>query len=98
MEHTKGKLYLRHDSGLTTLHPENDIAGFVVIAEIDPNKRNDVLAEANANHLVKCWNSHDKLLEACKNLVRGQMQHPSLGSFLNHATWVAEQAIAESEK
>ncbi len=37
------------------------------------------------------------LLEACKNLVRGQLQHPSFEAYVKHAVWVAEQAIAKAE-
>jgi hypothetical protein len=109
MEHTEGKLYIRYDSGLATLHPENDIGGLVVIAEIDPNKQNDILAKANAHRLVKCWNSHDKLLEACKKI--NEIATDAQGDYASvtetySPTWtlpykeiitITEQAIAESE-
>ena len=36
-----------------------------------------------------------ELLEACKNLVRGQLQHPTFKGYVEHAVWVAQQAIAE---
>ncbi len=48
--------------------------------------------EANARLIAAA----PELLEACKNLVRGQLQHPTFGSYVNHAVWVAEQAIANA--
>lgn len=40
----------------------------------------------------------DELLEACKNLVRGQLQHPTFEGYVEHAVWVAEQAIANAKE
>lgn len=61
MEHTEGKL----KQGVSnTLIYANDVriadclVGSIVHEE----------CEANAEHLVKCWNSHDDLLAACKNV------------------------------
>ncbi|KKN06869.1 hypothetical protein LCGC14_1072990 [marine sediment metagenome] len=38
------------------------------------------------------------LLVACENLVRGQLQNPTLRAYVEHAVWVAEQAIAKTKE
>ncbi len=35
-----------------------------------------------AEHLVRCWNSHDALLEACKNMISGNLDINSLKRLL----------------
>ena len=38
------------------------------------------------------------LLEACENLVRGQLQHPTFEGYVRHAVAVAETAISKATK
>ena len=38
-----------------------------------------------------------ELREACENLVRGQLQHPTFEGYVKHAVWVAQQALKEKE-
>ena len=52
---------------------------------------------ANARRLVACWNSHDMLVEACKELM--EMTAGPLPGFETRARIKrAERAIAEAEK
>ncbi len=46
----------------------------------------------------KTQQQRDDLLAACENLVRGQLQHPTLRAYVEHAVWVAEQAIAKTKE
>ncbi len=73
MERTKGKLELREcetHEGNTDIWVEgenkND-CGTVACCDFT-SSFNKVTAQANTAHLVKCWNSHDDLVEACKNV------------------------------
>lgn len=90
-EHTKGELVVLDDKYTITTKERNKL----YVAQTHPADPEHI---ANAEHLVKCWNSHDDLLKACENLVRGQLQHPTFKGYLSHAVWVAEQAIAKAEK
>ncbi len=64
MSETKGKLH-RHD---LSIHIEREIDGVtkehICIANMNDMKHVD--NEANAERFLKCWNSHDDLLAACK--------------------------------
>ena len=54
----------------------------------------DSLQERNANmHLIA---AAPELLEACENLVRGQLQFPNFESYVKHAVRVAKQAITKA--
>ena len=59
MSHTKGKLCVQYGSGGAELHPIGDTDGCVVIADIDPDKQDDVKAEDNANELVRRWDAFE---------------------------------------
>ena len=68
MEHTKGKVKVgtsMDSTDILVLSGEHQDAiantGVVFFHDIDLRER-----EANAKRIVKCWNSHDDLLEACK--------------------------------
>lgn len=97
MEHTKGKL-VRHDFWLDLIgnqKPPISIAAVCTNTVEISNKE----AIANAEHLVKCWNSHDKLLAACEGLMKeadngsARFDDPPPDSIFI----MAEQAIAEAK-
>ncbi|KKN19393.1 hypothetical protein LCGC14_0946040 [marine sediment metagenome] len=57
------------------------------------------IAVANAEHLIKCWNSHDKLLEALQKIADLQAQYYKVGiGYDNAINNIAKWAIAEAEK
>ncbi len=66
MEHTKEKLKVE---GTTIIQDETGHT----IAQVWPDTRvssakSIALMKANAEHLVKCWNSHNDLLEALESI------------------------------
>ncbi len=91
MSYTKGKWKIFYDG---EIHTDNrkicSGLGFETFKEFIDNKEN----QANARLIAAA----PALLAACENLVRGQLQHPSFESYVNHAVWVAEQAIAEAKE
>ena len=65
-----------------------------------PDSHKDLLA---SNKILiqqrdEAQQQRDNLLAACENLVRGQLQHPTLRAYVEHAVWVAEQAIAKTKE
>lgn len=59
MSHTKGKCERAKN---VIMIGGKYIARTIVNKELTPKEE----AEANAHRFVKCWNSHDALLDACK--------------------------------
>lgn len=70
--------------------------GFLVY-DIFGNDGGLLIAEDVPEEYAQLITATPKLLEACKNLVRGQLQHPTFEGYVEHAIWVAEQAIADAE-
>ena len=66
-------------------------------ASYNPYPLGHVQRKANAAELVRRWNAYERLLIACENLARGQMQHPTFEGYVSHAVWVAEEAIAATK-
>jgi hypothetical protein len=70
MNYTKGKLYTSPDEfgrakGIG-IHADNGDEGTPLIVAFCWTDGCEEVQKANANRLVQCWNSHDDLLEACK--------------------------------
>jgi len=70
-EHTKGPLIVEHDSGeiyISAPHMKNSSQVGNEIAYMDPRSylHDEARMLTDANFMVQAWNSHDKLLEACK--------------------------------
>ena len=65
--YTKGKLEVRNIGTGQVIIESHNIAHSIRIASVDNLGIETQLA--NARRLVKCWNTHDELLEACKGLV-----------------------------
>ncbi len=96
MEHTEGKLELHYQGGRVYLEC-NTPQGKVRVAEMVMGWRTD--SNADAKYIIKCWNEHDALLEACKNLYK-MVDHDELISTSVLVSYMqnAEQAITEAEK
>ena len=91
MEHTQGKL---KQFG-AEIYSENEHGSKLVACcdiALNTKKEED---EANAKHLVKCWNSHKGLVEALEDIARGELQVPN---FENYAIGVAKQALKQAEE
>ena len=54
IRYTTGKWEVRYDSGIAEIYC-NDY----LIAEIDPNKRDDIISQANAERICQCVNGWD---------------------------------------
>ena len=101
-EHTKGKLHrhalaidIRKANGDHTLlaNMSESSTAYLPVYEVQA---------ANAEHLVKCWNSHDNLLATCKMGILFLNSLPSTNIKCisqNRLAYrnVLEQAIAEAE-
>ncbi len=83
MSHSKGKLH-RHD---LSIHIERKIddtmSEHTCIANMNDSSYLD--NEANAEHFLKCWNSHDALLAACEAMAcewdeRGKEMYGGVGA------------------
>ena len=91
MEHTKGKVKaLQQDLGhghkgnIVITTQENIDENIPWIADCGYSEN----SAANAKRFVKCWNSHDALLDACKQAVCGNMGWKGM---LEHAITHAEE-------
>ena len=82
-KHTPGKLEAKPISGPGHGHDWVVMAGNIVIATFN-RKDYPEWNKANAERLVKCWNSHDALLDACraweKAVTSGSLAACDLGS------------------
>ncbi len=69
MEYTEGKLVI--SSGLLICDEKTRlVANLIPVVECPELSIGRDEAAANAEHLVKCWNSHDVLLAACENIMK----------------------------
>ncbi|KKK62005.1 hypothetical protein LCGC14_3008650 [marine sediment metagenome] len=77
MSHTKGELkimpYTRRDGD--NIRWIKDSRNKAICQTFKPR------AEANARRLVKCWNSHDALLDACRQGLSLLKEHPDYPGF-----------------
>ena len=114
MEHTKGKLSLNNyhypHAFLVIRKGSEDNDAFPrprKICDVTLEGKTEEEYEANAKHLVRCWNSHDNLLAACeqgRDEIRGQLEATSglLENSTSKTYWyqlidVFEQAIAKAK-
>ena len=81
---------------IKNLSPASKADDFVAIVDIETDGH-ALYMEASfsrAKHLVKCWNSHDALLEACKIVMKVKPQERMNDNTLAYV----EQAIELAEK
>ncbi len=96
-KHTPGKLMMSSSFLLVT----NEA---VVVANTQPIDVGGITTtydegEANAERLIKCWNSHDALVAACKNMIKQVIKYtPQLDREKRWEIIQARKAIAEAEK
>ena len=103
-KHTKGPLIVEHDSGeiyISAPHMKNSSQVGNEIAYMDPRSylHDEARMLTDANFMVQAWNSHDKLLEACKAIKQAVFDTSLDGlSRQDYIAKTAHSAIAEAEK
>jgi hypothetical protein len=75
-ERTKGILIVQDGGGYGNIGIiASDLGGLVAVAThhpADADARDFTRAEANAAHIAKCWNAHDKLVQALREIATGK--------------------------
>ena len=90
-KHTPGKLEYNPDDYIIFVTKPHPIQKYwYTIAKIAGNHID--IRNANGEYIVKCWNSHDDLLEVCK---RASKAHCLRGTILQHDLI---KAIAKAKK
>ncbi len=93
MSHTKLPWSVGHSiSGVVTIDDKNN---HLMQALKNPEFGSNDLSEANAAFIVKAVNNHENLLDALKDIARGQLQVPD---FERYAKNVAARAIKQAEE
>lgn len=84
-KHTPGRIELggfyypnNGNTGSCEIRQEDEFAILANVVLAGANRSGHKESQANARHFVKCWNSHDALLKACKG-------SPSQKSFADFA-------------
>lgn len=78
------------------VYNETDGRTLALIPYFDTDNERDV---ANAEHIVKCVNSHDALVNAIQECLMAISMHENLNSnYLNTAKVIARQALKDTEK
>lgn len=62
------------------------------------NEYDRILMNTTEEHLIKCVNNHDALLEACKSLIRSYEFHCPEAREHSNAIRLAKEAIARASK